>query len=389
VKTNLAVCLVATATILGSLGCGGPANGDRVTGVGPAPAPIDQNSVVLPPDSPKLARLQTGVVESAEVPVDPVMSPGKVEANPNRLAHVVIPVAGRISGVAVRIGDFVRQGQTLFNVESADVDTAISNYLQAQATVTQVRAALVKTQADADRARDLYEHKAVAQKEVINADAVLTQSRAAVDQALASVEQARRRLQILGVKPGQFGQRVAVLAPISGKVLEMNVASGEFRNDTSSPLMTIADLSSVWVTADVPETSIRRIQVGERLDVDFDAYPNEPFRARVTQIADIVDPQTRTIKVRAELGNRDGRLRPEMFCRIRHSEAMERKPVVPASAVVQQEGQSVVWRRAAPGKFERVGVRTGVRVGDRIAITGGLSAGDLVVTDGAMLLKAN
>ena len=102
----------------------------------------------------------------------------------------------------------------------------------------------------------------------LNAESMLTQSKAVVEQASAGVQQCRRRLEILGVEPGQFGQRVSVRAPISGKVLEMNVVPGEFRNDLSAPLLTIADLSSVWVTSDVPETSIRQIQVGEPITIE-------------------------------------------------------------------------------------------------------------------------
>ncbi|MCE5309979.1 MAG: efflux RND transporter periplasmic adaptor subunit [Acidobacteriales bacterium] len=383
------IWLVLLAAVWAPVGCDRKTSGPRADSPVPAVVQMDPNRVNLAPDSPQLSRLQTGAVELAEVPVDPVTSPGKVEANPNRTAHVLLPVAGRVRSVEVRIGDYVKQGQTLLTVESPDVDAAISAYMQAQAAVTQARAALVKAQADADRARDLFEHRAVAQKEVLNAEALLAQSKAALDQALAGGEQCRRRLQILGVRPGQFGQSVAVLAPISGKILDMSVVPGEYRNDTSSPLVTIADLGSVWVTADVPETSIRYIQLGERLDVDFEAYPGESFRGRVTRIADVVDPQTRTIKVRAEIANRDGRFRPEMFCRIRHSEALERKPVVPASAVVMQEGKNVVWRLMAPGSFERVAVQTGVHMGDRVAILSGLSAGDKVVVDGTMLLKTN
>lgn len=388
-KNSWVVWLVLLPSVWAPVGCGGRTNAPGTDSSAPAVTQVDPNRVNLPPDSPKLSRLRTATVELAEVPVDPITSPGKVEANPNRTAHVLLPVAGRVKSVEIRIGDYVKQGQTLLTVESPDVDAAISAYLQAGAAVTQARAALVKAQADTDRARDLFEHRAVAQKEVLNAEALLAQAKAALDQALAGGEQSRRRLQILGVKPGQFGQSVAVLAPISGKILDMSVAPGEYRNDTSSPLVTIADLGSLWVTADVPETSIRHIQLGEPLNVDFEAYPGESFRGRVTRIADVVDPQTRTIKVRAEIANRDGRLRPEMFCRIRHSEAIESKPVVPASAVVMQEGQNVVWRLVAPGSFERVAVQTGARVGDRVAILSGLSAGDKVVIDGTMLLKTN
>ncbi len=123
---------------------------------------------------------------------------------------------------------------------------------------------------------------------------------------------------MLGLKPGVFGQKVTVSAPISGKVLEMSVTAGEYRNDTTAPVMTIADLSTVWGRSDVPESAIRFIQPGEPIDVQLTAYPGETFHGRVTRIADTVDPQTRTIKVRAEMSNAHERLRPEMFGTIRH-----------------------------------------------------------------------
>src|SRR5262245_64322214 len=113
----------------------------------------------------------------------------------------------------------------------------------------------------------------------------------------------------------------------------MSVANGEYRNDTAAPVITIADLSTVWISADVPESSIRLVQVGSRVDVSFAAYPGEVFRARVARIADTVDPQTRTVKVRAEMDNRQGRFRPEMFGSVRSTSGMRILPVVPAGAV--------------------------------------------------------
>ena len=110
-------------------------------------------------------------------------------------------------------------------------------------------------------------------------------------------EQAGRRLDLLGLQREQFGQKIAVKAPISGKVLELTVAPNEYRNDTNASLMTIGDLSHVWVSSDVPETSIRFIKPGEHVDMELQAYPGRVFRARVKRIADTVDPVTRTIKV--------------------------------------------------------------------------------------------
>jgi cobalt-zinc-cadmium efflux system membrane fusion protein len=261
--------------------------------------------------------------------------------------------------------------------------------LQAEGALTQTASAEAKAHADADREHDLFEHDAVAQKEVLNADAVLAQAKAAVEQARAARDQARRRLDILGIQAGQFGQRIAVKAPLSGKVLELTVAPGEFRSDTAAALMTIADLSTVWVTADVPETSIGQIRVGNRLDVELAAFPGKTFHAPVTQIADTVDPQSRTVKVRTQLDNRDGLLRPEMFGQVRNLQSVEMQPVIPAAAVMLDQGKQVVWRRTAPGVFERVVVQTGTRTGEQVAVFHGLKTGDEIVTDGLMLLNAD
>ena len=265
---------------------------------------------------------------------------------------------------------------------------ASAAYLQGQAAITQAKANLNKAQADYDRAADLFEHNAVAKKDVLTAENALAQAKAALEQAQAALEQSDRKLRLLGLKPGVFGQKITLSAPISGKVLEMSVAAGEYRNDTNTPVMTIADLSTVWVSSDVPESAIRFIQVGERIDVELTAYPGETFHGRVTRIADTVDPQTRTIKVRAEMDNAKGKLRPEMYGTIRHTDSMKTLPVVPVGAVLQGDGKTSVWVETAPGRFQPVEVKTGERAGDMLPVISGLKAGARIVVDGAMLLRA-
>ena len=343
--------------------------------------------IVIPVDSPKLKQIRVETVKTERVPTDEVVAPGQIEVNPNRVAHVSLPVAGRITSVLEKLGDFVQQGAPLLTMESAELDTAMSAYLQAEAGVNQAKAALLKANADLDRARDLFEHNAIAQKEVLNGENNVSQGKATLEQAEAAKQQTAGRLEILGLQPGQFGQKLVVRAPISGKILEMNAVPGEFRNDTNAPVMTIADLSTVWVASDVPESSIRLIQVNERLEIELAAYPDETFMGRVTKIADVVDPQTRTVKVRAEMDNSRGRLRPEMFGRIRHVEAMEPRPVVPAGTVIQGDGQNVVYMEKSPGVFVQRAVTVGPRVKKSVAILSGLHAGDRVVVDGVMLLK--
>jgi cobalt-zinc-cadmium efflux system membrane fusion protein len=344
-------------------------------------------ALTVPAGSPMLKQIRREKVADAELATDEVIAPGKVEANPNRISKVVAPVAGRVARVLVAVGDAVRQGQPLFTLESPDADAAMSTHLQADAAVTQARATLLKAQADAERTKDLFDHNAVARKEVLNADSALAQAQAALDQALASREQAERRLSVLGLTPRDFKQQVTVRSPLSGKVLELSVVPGEFRNDTSAPVMTIADLSTVWVSSQVPETYIRFILLHEKVEIRLVAYPDETFEGRVLQISDTVDPLTRTVKVHAEMDNSQGRFRPEMFGSIHHIESTARMPVVPASAVIEGDGRSVVFVESAPGTFQERVVALGKNAGGQVRVLNGLKAGETVVVDGAMLLS--
>jgi len=354
---------------------------------GSDPARTQNGRIVLPAGSPKLNRVRVEPVRLAEFALDEVVVPAKVEVNPNRVSRVLTPVGGRVRQVFVKLGDSVEAGQPLLTVESAEAGAALAAYAQTQAQIRQARSALAKAESDLSRFRDLQQHRAAALKEVIAAENEVVQAQAALDQATAAAGEALLRLQMLGLEPGQHQHEVTVRAPLAGKVLEIGVAPGEFRNDTAASLMTIADLHSVWVAGQVPESQIRLIQIGEAVRVELSAYPGEVFRARVMRIADTVDPQTRTIKVQAEIPNPAGRLRPEMFGQIFHSHGVEPKPAVPISAVVQTEGRSVVLVEEQPGVFREQAVTLGERKGDLAPVLSGLTAGQRVVVDGVMLLR--
>lgn len=351
-----------------------------------APA-MEPGVVTISANSPMLAQLKIATVRTADVPVEEVDSPGKVEVNPNRVSHVVLPVVGRITSVLVKLGDAVMEGQPLLTVQSPDADAAQATALQTQATVTQAQATLGKAQADYERLQDLYAHNAVAKKDVLDAKNGLAQATAALTQANALHEQAVRRLTLLGLKPGDFQQQVVVRAPIAGKVLDLSVVPGEFRNDTSASVMTIADLSTVWVVSDVPEIYIRFIEIGERVEMSLVAYPGETFEGRVMRIADTVDPQTRTVQVSAEVQNPHGRFRPQMFGSIHHIESTQTLPVVPASAIIQDESHTVLFVEQVPGRFRQTEVTVGKRRGTQLPILTGVRAGARIVVDGEMLLK--
>ncbi len=372
-------------------GCGGPPPG------APAGQPYtpstsaarrDGNLVRFEKDAAQLSQIQVTPAQAAEFPVDELVAPGRVELNPGRVSRVVAPVPGRIREVLVVLGDPVREGQPLATLESQEVSAVQSALRQARANEMQGKANLAKAEADLTRAKDLLAGRAIAQKEVLTAETVVAQAKAALEQAQATRDEALRKMQLLGVQPGSMEQVVTVRAPVPGKVVDVAVAPGEFRNDTATPLLTIADLSALWVAADVPESAIRLISIGEPVAISLSAFPDRTFAGRVKRIGDTVDAQTRTIKVRAELANPAGQFRPEMFATIRHTSGRRKAVAIPKAAVFQQQERATVFRERGPGVFEEVPVTVVWQDERTAAIGSGLQVGDRVVTDGVTQLRA-
>ena len=388
IRGFLAVCAIA-ASVLG--GCGKPqqAEADGKTSPSTAQAQASTSGVVaLGPEAPELRQMTIERVQAVPVPADEVTATARIEANPNRVGHAVLPLSGRVVKVLVKLGDPVTQGQPVVEIEGPAVAEAESAYIQAESSVRQAEVGIVKADADLSRLADQFEHQAVAQKEVLAAQTTVALTKASLEQAKSAKEQARRRLELLGLKPGGFQQRVIVAAPISGKVLELSVVEGEYRNEINTPLITIADLSRVWATSEVPESKIRYCKLGGQADLQLIAFPNETFRARVTRIADTVDRETRTIKVSAELDNGTGRLRPEMFGSLRYAAGVVASPWVPDSAVVRIGEKDFVFVEQAPGRFLSSPVELGKRHDGGFAVTNGLKAGERIVSQGSVYLKA-
>jgi len=293
----------------------------------------------------------------------------------------------------VKLGDAVTEGQPLVTMNSPDADAAISTYFQAEATLRQAKVTLAKTETDLKRAQSLLQFQGISEKDALAAENDVATARAALETAGAAHAQAGRKLALLGLQPTAANQTVVVRAPIAGVITDLSVTPGEYRaavsfmTDVANPLMSIADLSTVWVSADVPEPSMRLIRVGQSVEIAFVGYPGERFTGHVARIGSALDNQTRTLKVYVDLPNPARRFVPEMFGVVRLSGPPKRRPVVPAAAIIQEYGRSEVFVERGPGQFERRVVTTGVRVGDIVAITSGVDANQRVIVDGAILLK--
>jgi cobalt-zinc-cadmium efflux system membrane fusion protein len=349
--------------------------------------------VVVPPDSPRFKQLRIEPVREQAFPADEVVAPARVMINPNRISRVLPPVQGRVLAVFVKLGDAVEEGQPLATLNSPDADAAISAYVQADATLRQAKVTLTKTEMDLERSRKLLQFQAISEKDVLAAQNDDATARAALENAEAARAQTLRKLTLLGLTPTDLQQPYVVRAPIAGVVTDISVTPGDYRAavssaaDVTTPLMSIADLSTVWVASDVPEPFIRLIHVGEHVDITFVAYPGERFNGRVARVGTALDPQTRTLKVQVDLPNPARRFLPEMFGTMRHAGPPQRFAVVPPAAIVQEYGRSQVFVERAPGQFERRVVTTGVRTTELVAITSGLDGNSRVIVDGAILLR--
>lgn len=302
-----------------------------------------------------------------------------IQPDADRLARVAPRIEARITAAPAKLGDRVRAGQVLARLDSVDVGEAHAAWIQAQA---ELRIA----EADFNRAESLNAEEIIPRKDFLRAQA----DRA---KAAAALRAAADRLRLLGGSPTASGPATAsfaVTAPFAGTVIEKKATLGELASP-SEPLFTVADLSRVWIQADLPEAALAKVRVGAGAKVSVPAYPNEVFTGRVGFIGAAVNRETRTVGARIEVANADGRLKPEMFANATIEVAGGPAPTdvisLPDAAIVLMQGQPTVFVYEQGAYAERA-VQPGERSGGRTVVAAGLKAGEQVVTEGAYALKA-
>ena len=331
-----------------------------------------------------------------------IVATGKILVPEDRVA-VIGPVnAGRIVRLYAGQGTRVSKGQKLADLESADIDQAEADYLKALADYENARrssAAEVKlAQENYDRAKLLYEQRITAGKNLQAAEHDLEVAKAAAENSVngtsAALIAARRHLLILGIKDATIDalpKRTDLAAvfslnsPIDGIVVERNATVGASVG-TDANLFKIIDLSRVWIDANVFEKDLQQVRPGQEVRLTVPAFPGATFSGRVILINSVVDPDTRTVKVRTEVANPDGRLKPDMFATVQIVTALNRTAIsIPQSAVLNDEGKTIVFVAKGNG-YEKRQVQAGIQSNDRVEIVDGLNAGDKVVIKGNYLL---
>jgi cobalt-zinc-cadmium efflux system membrane fusion protein len=304
---------------------------------------------------------------------------------------VVGPLArGRIVEVRAKIGDRVEAGQTLAVFDNIEAGELLSQEQSARADLERLKAQLLPATRQAERSRRLADIGAGAEKDYESSQAEKEGIEADIRSQQALIDGIRQRLRRFGIADdsprGTF--LTALKAPFSGVVTKAQASPGDVV-DAGRDLFTVADLSRVWVQAEVYEKDLGRIRVGQSAFITVDTYPNQSFEGKVAYISDVLDPQTRTARVRCEVPNRELRLKTDMFANIELPTKFSKQAIaVPAGALQEVEGKNVVFIRRSQTQFEKREVEKGVTVNNQTEIVSGLKPGEPIVTQGAFHLKS-
>jgi cobalt-zinc-cadmium efflux system membrane fusion protein len=329
---------------------------------------ITREPGVFDVDHPELFRL--AAVERRELPTQ-VTANGTVSPDVNRTIHVTSMGSGRVVDLKVKLGDYVQKGQLLMMVSSPDLSGAMSEYEKARADEDLARRAV-------DRAQLLYDRGALAAKDLEAASNA--EDKAKVD--LASTEQ---HVRMLGGDPLHLSSVIPLRAPVSGTIVEQNVAGSEGVKslDNTPNLFTIADLSQVWVVCDVFENDLDEVHDGDWAEVRLNAFSDRVFHGKVADISRVLDPATRSAKVRIVLTNQDGSLRPGMFAvAIFRSRKTQPSLVVPTTAVMRLHDKDWVFHQDGSSRFRRIEVHTlGTTTDGFCQLQDGVQPGEQIVAN--------
>jgi cobalt-zinc-cadmium efflux system membrane fusion protein len=330
--------------------------------------------IVVPEGSALRARLGVAAVEMTEV-AHKLVLPAIVEADPARTVKVLTPVTGRVTDLKVQLGARVVKGQELAVIDSGDLQQAYSDDEKARAQLKLTKQAL-------DRTLLLEKTSAAAVKD-------REQAQSDNAQAQSEFDRSELRLRSIGVS---FEQKdamrlLSLKSPVSGSIIDLQIAPGAVLNDATAAVMTIANLDTVWVTANVPEKDTALVANDQPVDVTFPAYPDRTLRGTVLFVSDVLDPDTRRTKVRIAFENPNKAFKPGMFATAAFIAPRLSRLVVPTSALLMINDTTSVFVEVADWAFERRNVEIEVQEGATAVVTSGLGPGDRVVVRGGVRLN--
>ncbi len=371
-SVGLALLTAAVASLV--LGC------KREGAAESAPEPaVSGDTLAFATNAPELASL---TIERAVAEVPGSLSlPGRLICDEDATARIFSPFTGIVRKLFVDLNQQVKQGEPLAEILSPD-------YGQAQSDALKAGIATRLAQRNLARLKDLFEHGAAPRKDLEAAEADFDAAKAEQGRAVA-------RLAIYGAAPGATDQDFILPCPISGTLVERSVTPGqEVRPDQmlanlpqiTEPLFIVTDPSRLWVQIDATETELPRLSLGQEIRFTTRAFPGQTFSAQIEKISELIDPTTRTIKVRGKVANDRRLLKAGMFVSVTLHDEQSAGVRVPAKAVFLKGDKHYVFIQERPGRFVRREVTMGEEQEGRVSVLEGLQAGQLVVTDGCILL---
>jgi cobalt-zinc-cadmium efflux system membrane fusion protein len=330
--------------------------------------------IVIPASSPLRKRLTVSAAQSEEVTPRLVL-PAVVESDPARTAAVLTPLGGRVLEIKVSLGDRVRRGQVLAVIDSPDLGQAYDDYEKAADS-------LQLTKKNLARQEEQFKLGTASTRD-------LDQARSDNTQAAADYARTQARLKTLGMptEGEHHSSLLTIQAPVSGSVTTLNVATGNMINDPTQPIMTVADLSTVWVTAMAPEKDLAVVARGQDADVSLSAYPGKMLHGKVLFVSDVVESDSRRDKLRIAFANPDVALKPNMFATVTLSGPKQTRVVLPTSALLMNNDRTTVFVATAPWTFERRTINAQLEEGPTVALDSGVRPGEQVVVKGGILLN--
>jgi cobalt-zinc-cadmium efflux system membrane fusion protein len=340
----------------------------------PAWSVREGDKIVVPEGSALRARLTVAAAAAAPVNARLVL-PALVESDPARTATVIPQLSGRVIDLKVHLGDRVTKGEALVLIDSADLAQAYDDYDKA---------------ADAYKLTQKNLGRQTEQSKIgVVSDRDLDQARSDNAQAEAELVRTRAHLNVLGASADARGpaRQLIVRAPFSGSVTSLSVAAGTMINDPTAPLMTIADLSTVWVTAMVAEKDLGNVTKGQDAEVTLVAYPDRILQGKVLFVSDVIEADSRRNKIRIAFANPTYALKPNMFASVTLIGASQTQVVLPSSSLLMNNDRTSVFVATAPWTFERRSVDPLLEDGPSVAIRSGVKPGEQVVVKGGILLN--
>lgn len=326
-------------------------------------------------------------------------SPGKVAFNGSQMSPVLTQFNGRLTKLVAEVGQSVHAGQILGEVETPEIVQPQSDYQQSLANGRTTETSLLNLTRTRERAERLVKVEAIPLRELQQAQVDEKHAREDLDRAKQATAAARSRLESLRFGDAEINtleggknvlrREVPLIAPIGGTIIERKAGVGQVVQSGGDPLFQIANLSTVWVNAEIYEDQLSRLRLGLPAMVETPAYPNEHFSARIDQIGSIVDADKRTVAVRCVLPNAGGKLKPGMFVDVSLGGVSNLDAItVPTTAVVTEGDKRVVYVESSPGRYEKREVTLGNEQGGAIVVKTGLKEGEKVVVKGGLLVAA-